>query len=103
MDEFFKTDASPASTPPPPQPDQSNDFFAAGTFYASFAHRCSRIYVEEGFRVIFREGRTRGLGSITKVSFDGDKQKSWPDSRKQLHGTNMEAMMNTATATKSAG
>jgi GTPase len=60
-------------------------------------------FVEEGFRVIFREGRTRGLGSITKVSFDGDKQKSWPDSRKQLHGTNMEAMMNTATATKSAG
>ena len=44
MDEFFKPDASPASTPPPPQPDQSNDFFAAGTFYASFAHRCSRIY-----------------------------------------------------------
>ncbi len=32
MDEFFKPDASPASTPPPPQPDQSNDFFAAGTF-----------------------------------------------------------------------
>ena len=60
-------------------------------------------FVEEGFRVIFREGRTRGLGSITKVSFDGDKQKSWPDSRKQLHGTNMEAMMNPATATKSAG
>jgi len=51
-------------------------------------------FVEEGFRVIFREGRTRGLGSITKISFDGDKQKSWPDSRKQQFGTNMEAMMN---------
>ena len=51
-------------------------------------------FVEEGFRVIFREGRTRGLGSITKVSFDGDKQKSWPDSRKQQHGTNTVAMNN---------
>ena len=40
MDDFFKADATPASTPPPQQPDQNqtNDFFAAGTFVCAFKH-----------------------------------------------------------------
>ena len=48
MDDFFKADATPASTPPPQQPDQnqSNDFFAAGTFVCAFkhAHRTSFLF-----------------------------------------------------------
>ena len=40
MDDFFKADATPASTPPPQQPDQNqtNDFFTAGTFVCAFKH-----------------------------------------------------------------
>ena len=50
-------------------------------------------FAEEGFESYFKAERKR-VGSITKVSFDGDKQKSWPDSRKQQHGTNTVAMNN---------
>ena len=73
MDEFFKPDASPASTPPPPQPDQ-NDFFAAGTFYASFAHRSSYIFVSNSifYSPIIAEFSSRLLTTIIHLflSFD---------------------------------
>ena len=39
-------------------------------------------FVHEGFRIIFREGRTRGLGSITSVAYD-DVQP-FPVSKKRI-------------------
>ena len=64
MDDFFKADATAASTPPPQQPDQNqtNDFFAAGTFVCAFKHALHPVFF---FPILFRLKTLPFLFSIT--------------------------------------